>query len=98
MIALEDCIALCGLTPAEVDAIAEHEHIPEIAAATLARYMASRPGGLEDVRRMIAEDIRAALNGGHIRHAAELVSALRHLLCEHPDCLRGRVPGAPDPD
>ena len=85
MISLEDCIALCGLTRAEVDAIAEHEHIPEIAAATLARYMTCRPGGLEDVRRMIAEDIRAALDEGRSAHAAELVSALRHLLSQHPE-------------
>ena len=33
MITLEDCIAMCGLTEQEVLAIAEHEHIPEIAAA-----------------------------------------------------------------
>ncbi len=33
MIALEDCIALCGLTEEEVLAIAEHEHLHEILAA-----------------------------------------------------------------
>ncbi len=33
MISIEDCIAMCGLTREEVDAIAEHEHIEEIAAA-----------------------------------------------------------------
>ncbi len=85
MISLEDCIALCGLTRAEVDAIAEHEHIPEIAAAILARYMTSRPGGFEDIRRMIVEDIRLALDQGRDTHAAELVSALRHLLFVHPE-------------
>jgi hypothetical protein len=31
MITLEDCVALCGLTEEEVFAIAEHEHMPEIA-------------------------------------------------------------------
>ena len=35
MLSLEDCIALCGLTEDEVLAIAEHEHIPEIAATEL---------------------------------------------------------------
>ena len=35
MISLEDCIALCGLTEQEVMAIAEHEHVPEIAAAAI---------------------------------------------------------------
>ena len=38
MITIEDCIAMCGLTQDEVLAIAEHEHIPEIAAAALGQY------------------------------------------------------------
>ena len=33
MITLEDCIGMCGLTEEEVLAIAEHEHLPEVAAA-----------------------------------------------------------------
>jgi hypothetical protein len=40
MITLEDCVALCGLTEEEVLAIAEHELMPEIAAAALAAYLA----------------------------------------------------------
>jgi hypothetical protein len=39
MITLEDCIGLCGLTEEEVLAIAEHEHLPEIAATALAQYL-----------------------------------------------------------
>jgi hypothetical protein len=31
MISLADCLAMCGLSEDEVLAIAEHEHIPEIA-------------------------------------------------------------------
>lgn len=33
MLCLEDCLALCDLSEEEVLAIAQHEHIPEIAAA-----------------------------------------------------------------
>ena len=36
MVTLEDCIALCGLTEQEVQAIGEHEHVPAIAAAAMA--------------------------------------------------------------
>jgi hypothetical protein len=32
-------VAFCGLTEEEVLAIAEHEHLPEIAAAALASYL-----------------------------------------------------------
>lgn len=42
MITLEDCVAFFGLTEDEVLAIAEHEHMPEIAAATLAEYLTQR--------------------------------------------------------
>ncbi len=35
MISLEDCVALSGLTEEQVLAIAEHEHLPEIAATAL---------------------------------------------------------------
>ena len=50
MITLEDCIGLCGLTEEEVLAVAEHEHLPEIAAAALAQYLLSLEHGGEKVR------------------------------------------------
>ena len=85
MITLEDCIAFCGLTEQEVLAIAEHEHIPEVAAAALAEYLLNRPKGAGRIRDMICDDIRTALDRGNNKHAAELVSALRHYLETHPD-------------
>ena len=71
MIALEDCIGLCGLDEDEVAAISEHEHIPEIAAAGLAN------------RTMIVDDIHKALDEDRVRHAAELFMTLRHFLEHH---------------
>jgi hypothetical protein len=50
MIALEDCIGLCGLDEDEVAAISEHEHIPEMAAAALANYLLTQPHGGETIR------------------------------------------------
>jgi hypothetical protein len=60
MITLEDCVALCGLTEEEVLAIAEHEHMPEIAAAALAAYLSYQEHGTEKIRDVIVDDIRAA--------------------------------------
>jgi hypothetical protein len=60
MITLEDCIAFCGLTEEEVLAIAEHEHLPEIAATALAQYLLAREHGSERIRDMIVDDIRRA--------------------------------------
>ena len=47
MITLEDCIELCGLTVEQVLAIAEYEHLPEIAATALAQYMLNQEHGAE---------------------------------------------------
>lgn len=85
MITLEDCIGLCGLSEAEVQAISEHEHIPEIAAAALAQTLLNQPAGSQQIRKMIIEDIHNALDAGEVRHAAALFTALRHFLDEHPE-------------
>ena len=80
MISLEDCIALCGLNEAEVAAIAEHEHLPEVVAATLGQYLLHQRHGSEKIQQMIVEDIRTSLSRGDVAHAAKLVCALRHFL------------------
>jgi len=91
MITLEDCIALCGLTEQEVAAIAEHEHVPEIAAAAIARYLLKQPNGAEKIRDMMRDDIHDALSRGDKEHASELLMVLRHFLATHPEA--GREPG-----
>ncbi len=85
MISLEDCVAMCGLTEDEVLAIAEHEHVPEIAATNLARYLLHREHGPEHIQGMIVDDIRTALREKDTKHAAELFSTLRHFLSEYPE-------------
>ena len=50
MITMKDCIDMCGLTQNEVMAIAEHEHVPEIAAASMGRYLLKKPDGADDTR------------------------------------------------
>jgi hypothetical protein len=89
MIALEDCIGLCGLTPAEIDAIAEHEHIPELAAAALGEYLMRRVEGPATVRAMIRDDIRAAIAAGDARHARQLIAAFGAFVAAHPEALAG---------
>ena len=39
MVDIESCIALSGLTEEEIEAIAEHEHIPEMLAIELGSYL-----------------------------------------------------------
>jgi|SRR6188474_1765293 len=87
LITLQDCIAMCDLDEAEVLAIAEHEHIPEIAAAALGQYLLSRAHGAETIRDMLRDDIRAALHRHDRDHARELFMALRHFLSTHPEAM-----------
>lgn len=83
MISREDIVGLCGLTEEELDAVAEHEHVPDVAAAALAAYLLGNPGGEHRIAEMIRDDIRAALARGNEVHAGELFSALRHFLTVH---------------
>ncbi len=94
MITLEDCICMCGLTEEEVLAIAEHEHIPEIAATALAQYLLCQDHGAETIRDMLRDDIRVALARGDRKHARGLFMALRHFLTAHPEA-RAALPPRP---
>ncbi len=84
MISLEDCIAMSGLSEAEILALAEHEHIPESVACALANYLSVTEEGLDRVRDMIVEDIRHAQLHGSRQHVLELLHVLHHFLRDHP--------------
>jgi hypothetical protein len=85
MINLEDCIALSGLTEAQVLAIAEHEHVPEIAATALAQYLSNQEHGMEKIRDMIVDDIRQAQERGDKAHVLTLLHVLHHFLKSHAE-------------
>jgi hypothetical protein len=55
---------LCGLTEEEVLAVAEHEHLPQVAATAFAQCLLSRDHGSAVIRYMIVEDIRPAQRSG----------------------------------
>ena len=85
VVTLEDCIGLCGLTEEEVLAIAEHKHLPEIAATALAEYLLSQEHGSEKVLDMIVDDIRQAQLRGDRVHVVILLHVLHHFLKTHPE-------------
>ena len=66
------------MTEEEVLAIAEHEHLPEIAATAMAQYLLSLEHGSEKVRDMIVDDIRHAQ---HIGSDKAHVVTLLHVYC-----------------
>jgi len=84
MLTLEDCIALCDLSEAEVLAIAEHEHIPEVAAAELGNYLVQSSEGELCIKSMIKDDIAAAGARGDREHVLALKLLLRDFILQHP--------------
>ena len=86
MLTLNDCIALCELNEGEVLAIAQHQRIPEIAAAELANYLLRRPDGELTIKAMIRDDIaQAAARCDRTRELA-LKTLLRNFVLQHPRC------------
>lgn len=89
MITLEDIEDMTCLSREEIEAVAEHDHVPELNAACLADYMMHQHHGPAHVQNMICEDIREALHKDDLVHARELYGVLHHYLRDHPDAARG---------
>jgi hypothetical protein len=82
MISVNECISICGLDRKEIAAIADHEHIPEVAASALANYLLHHEGDETEIRQMLTEDLHAAIEDGRLQLASELFMALREFLDE----------------
>ncbi|MGI9388098.1 MAG: hypothetical protein ACR2OX_11760 [Methyloligellaceae bacterium] len=85
MISMEDCLALCDLTEEEILAIAEHEHMPEMAAIAYAQYLANHDHGPEKIFRIIVDDIRASQSRNDRQHVQDLLHVLHHFIRSHPE-------------
>jgi hypothetical protein len=85
MISIDDCIEFSGLTQEEINAIGEHEHVLPAVAAAVASSILRTEAGPREICEMIVDDIRASAAGGHMRHAGELLKALRHFMGAHPE-------------
>jgi hypothetical protein len=72
------------LTEEEVEAIAEHEHIPEIVAAELGCYLIHTDSGVPRIRRIILDDIESAEKRGDKSHVITLKLVLKHFVESHP--------------
>ncbi len=93
MLTLEDCFALSELTKDEIEAIAAHEHVPDIIAVELGNYLVHSPEGVAMISRMIVDDIRQAEAHDDRRRVVRLKLVLRHFVEAH----RSGPPAAPSP-
>jgi len=85
MLSYKDCLGLCDLTEAEIDAIAEHEHLPRLVALELGEYLIHSPEGVPMIRKMIVDDIAHARRHGDLERVLTLRATLRHFIQTHPD-------------
>lgn len=89
MITLEDVEDMSALTRAEIDALAEHEHLTTFNAALMGDYLMHAHHGPQKVHEMICDDIRQALHADDVPHAQALFAVLRRFLLDHPEAARG---------
>jgi hypothetical protein len=83
MLRFEDCVAFCALNEDEIAAIAEHEGIPDVAAAELGSALLQRPDGVARIRAMIVDDIVTAQRRRNYLRSTELKSVLRQFVATH---------------
>jgi DNA repair protein RadC len=83
VLTIEDCIGLSELTEEEILAIAQHEHIPEMAAVELGNYLVNTPSGEKRIKAMIVDDIEVARRDGDARRVVTLKLCLKHFLEHH---------------
>lgn len=90
MMSLSDCAAICVLDHEDIAALAQFEHLPEVAGATLSAYLAHPAAlGPGTVCKLMIDDIRSALDEGLVHQATEVVMALRQFLDENPQAAPG---------
>lgn len=79
MLTWSDCLGLCELTEEEIAAIAQHEHLPQLAALELGEYLMEHQGA-PVVSRMILDDIAEAEAKGDKFEALKLKLVLKHFV------------------
>ena len=84
MLCLEDCLDFCELDEGEIEAIAEHEHVPVIVAAEIGCELLKSDEGVVKLHTMILDDIELALEHGRTEHAGELAMTYQHFQHAHP--------------
>jgi hypothetical protein len=86
LLTFEDCLGFCDLSEQEVLAIAEHEHMPAIAALELGNYLVHTGDGEQRIKAMIRDGIACAAASGDRLRALALKSIIRDYILKHPRC------------
>lgn len=84
MLTYQECLEMSGLTPGEVGAIAEHEHVDPMIAMAMGNYLVEHEGD-QLIRKIILDDIAKAERKGDEAHAEVLKKVMAHFIATHPE-------------
>ncbi|MDR0674037.1 MAG: hypothetical protein LBF93_10390 [Zoogloeaceae bacterium] len=84
MLSLTDCLDFCGLDDSEIDAIAEHEHLPPIVAAELGNTLLQSEEGVCRLYDMVLDTMKQALERGSTLKVDRLSRVYQRLHATHP--------------
>lgn len=84
MLSMQDLLDYCDLDKGEIEAIAEHEHLPLAVAAEMGEVLLCSPEGVFKIHSMIIENMEHALQCGQYQHVRDLACVYEHLQRTHP--------------
>ena len=84
MLSIRDCLDYCDLTDDEVELIAEHEEIPDAAAAQLLCGMVQTPEGVLMLNHYIEDLIERATARGDAEKAQRARIIFARFMHDHP--------------
>ncbi len=84
MLSIRDCLDYCDLTEDEVALIAEHEGIPDAAAAQVACGLVQTPEGVLLLTNFMLDLIERANKKGDTKKAKRAKSLCDRFMADHP--------------
>ncbi|ATE60268.1 hypothetical protein [Thauera sinica] len=84
MLSIRDCLDYCDLTDEEVELIAEHEGIPDVAAAQVACGLVQTPEGVLLITNYMLDLIERADEEGDQAKADRARSLCAQFMADHP--------------
>jgi hypothetical protein len=84
VLSITDFIGCSNLYECEVEAIAEHEHVPMAVAVVIGEGLLCSPDGICCLHRMVAEDIQHALDCNDLDKALKFADTYKFIESKHP--------------
>jgi len=84
MLSMTDFIGCSNLYECEVEAIAEHEHVPMAVAVVIGENLLCSLEGVVCLHRMVAEDIQHAIECNDFDKARKFVETYKFVESKHP--------------